>query len=769
MFEALVAENGLTGAVPKFTIIWFYCICKSNTFEVVQVLPMQIDLEAERKEILNRYRKLIKACKRRLEKGDKDIIRKAFEVAVEAHKEMRRKSGEPYIYHPISVAQICAEEIGLGTTGIVCALLHDTVEDTDLTLDDIQGLFGEKVAQIIDGLTKISGVVDQSSSMQAENFRKVLLTMSEDIRVILIKIADRLHNMRTLEHMKRDKQIKIASETLFLYAPLAHRLGLNAIKTELENLGLKYTDNDSYHDIETRLKESEPERKRFIQKFIEPLKEILTEQGFKFKIFGRPKSIFSIYNKMRTKHVAYEEIYDLFAIRIVIDSSAENEKSDCWKVYSIITDFYHPSPDRLRDWISTPKSNGYESLHTTVMGPQGKWVEVQIRTTRMDDMAENGYAAHWKYKDSAAEKENQFENWINRVREMLENPDPNALEFMDDFKLNLFADEMFVFTPKGDMKTLPVGATALDFAFEIHTKVGEHCIGAKVNHKLVPLSHELASGDQVEILTSNKQSPKDDWLNFVITAKAKSKIKSSLKEQRKKIAEDGKEIMQRKFERHKLSFDNNTINEFCNYLKLPSSQELFYRASLGNVDVKEIKDFVKHRQEGHKQRKQDTKIEQLVTSARGKTDMLVIGDDMQKLDYSLAPCCNPIPGDDVFGFITVSEGIKIHRVNCPNAIKLLSNYAYRVVKAKWTNDQLISFLAGLKITGTDEIGIVNNITKVISNENNVNMRSINFDTDDGLFEGTIMVFVHDTKHLNHLIDNLKKVKGVAKVERIDQK
>jgi GTP pyrophosphokinase len=730
---------------------------------------MQIDLEAERKEILNRYRKLIKACKRRLERGDKDIIRKAFEVAVEAHKEMRRKSGEPYIYHPISVAQICAEEIGLGTTGIVCALLHDTVEDTDLTLDDIQGLFGEKVAQIIDGLTKISGVVDQSSSMQAENFRKVLLTMSEDIRVILIKIADRLHNMRTLEHMKRDKQIKIASETLFLYAPLAHRLGLNAIKTELENLGLKYTDSDSFNDIANRLKESEPERKRFIQKFIEPLKEILSEQGFKFKIFGRPKSIYSIYNKMRTKHVAYEEIYDLFAIRIVIDSAAENEKSDCWKVYSIITDFYHPSPDRLRDWISTPKSNGYESLHTTVMGPQGKWVEVQIRTTRMDDLAENGYAAHWKYKDSAAEKENQFENWINRVREMLENPDPNALEFMDDFKLNLFADEMFVFTPKGDMKTLPVGATALDFAFEIHTKVGEHCIGAKVNHKLVPLSHELASGDQVEILTSNKQSPKDDWLNFVITAKAKSKIKSSLKDQRKKIAEDGKEIMHRKFERHRLSFDNNTINEFCNFLKLPSSQELFYRASLGNVDIKEIKDFVKHRQDGHKQRKQDTKIEQLVTSARGKTDMLVIGDDMQKLDYSIAPCCNAIPGDDVFGFITINEGIKIHRVNCPNAIKLLSNYAYRVVKAKWTNDQLISFLAGLKITGTDEIGIVNNITKVISNENNVNMRSINFDTDDGLFEGTIMVFVHDTKHLNHLIENLKKVKGVAKVERIDQK
>lgn len=731
---------------------------------------MQIDIEAEKKEILNRYKLLLKACKRRLEKGDKEILRKAFEVAVEAHKEMRRKSGEPYIYHPIAVAQICAEEIGLGTTGIVCALLHDTVEDTDLSLDDVKGLFGEKVAQIIDGLTKISGVIDNTSSIQAENFRKVLLTMSEDIRVILIKLADRLHNMRTLDHMKRDKQIKIASETLFLYAPLAHRLGLNAIKTELEDLSLRYTDTDAYTTIAAKLKESEPQRKKFIQKFIEPLKEILAEQGFHFKIFGRPKSIYSIYNKIKTKHVAFEEIYDLFAIRIVIDSPFEQEKSDCWKIYSIITDFYHPSPERLRDWISTPKSNGYESLHTTVMGPEGKWVEVQIRTTRMDDLAENGYAAHWKYKDSAADKESKLENWLLRIREMLENPDPNALEFIDDFKLNLFSDEMFVFTPKGDMKTLPVGATALDFAFEIHTKVGEHCIGAKVNHKLVPLSHELSSGDQVEILTSSKQVPKDDWLNYVITAKAKSKIKNSLKDQRKKIAEEGKEILKRKLERHKLDFSTQLINEFCNFLKLPSSQELYYRAALGNVDVKEIREFIKHKENPIKRsRKHETqKLEQLVTSARGKTDMLVIGDDLQKLDYKLAPCCNPIPGDDVFGFVTVGEGIKIHRVNCPNAIKLLSNYAYRVVKAKWVNDQLISFLAGLKITGTDELGIVNNITKIISNENNVNMRSINFDTDDGLFEGTIMVFVHDTKHLNHLIDNLKKVKGVSRVERIDE-
>jgi GTP pyrophosphokinase len=732
---------------------------------------MQIDIEAERKEILIRYKRLIKACKRRLEKGEKEIIRKAFEVAVEAHKEMRRKSGEPYIYHPITVAQICAEEIGLGATGIVCALLHDTVEDTDLSLDDVRGLFGEKVSQIINGLTKISGVIDNTTSIQAENFKKVLLTMSEDIRVILIKLADRLHNMRTLEHMKREKQIKIASETLFLYAPLANRLGLNAIKTELEDLGLKYTDLETYTDLENKLKETEPERKKFIQKFIDPLKEILIEQGFKLKIFGRPKSIYSINNKIKTKKVTFEEIYDLFAIRIVIDSPLEKEKLDCWNVYSIITDFYHPSPDRLRDWISSPKINGYESLHTTVMGPEGKWVEVQIRTNRMDDLAENGYASHWKYKDSFSEKESKLENWLIRIREMLENPDPDALEFIDDFKLNLFSDEMFVFTPKGDMKTLPVNSTALDFAFEIHTKVGEQCIGAKVNHKLVSLSYELKSGDQVEILTSGKQSPKEDWLNYVITAKAKSKIKDILKDQRKKVAKEGKEITERKFLEQNLQFSKQLISEFCNYLKLPSSHELFYRAALGNVDAQEIKDFIKYKETPIKKGKQNeiSKIDQLVTSARGKSDMLMIGDDLKKLDYNLSSCCNPIPGDDVFGFVTEMEGIKIHRVNCPNAVKLLSNYAYRVVRAKWVNDKLISFLAGLKITGTDEIGIVNNITNVISSENHVNMRAINFDTDGGVFEGTIMVYVHDTKHLNHLKSNLKKIKGVNRVERIDEK
>ena len=540
---------------------------------------MEIDIEVERKEILSRYKNLIKACKRRLEKGDKEIIRKAFEVSVEAHKEMRRKSGEPYIYHPIAVAQICAEEIGLGTTAIVCALLHDTVEDTDVTLDDIKGMFGDRVAQIIDGLTKISGVFDHTSSIQAENFRKMLLTLSEDVRVILIKLADRLHNMRTLDHMKRDKQMKIAGETLYLYAPLAHRLGLNAIKSELEDLGLKYTNEEWFKEVVQKLEETEPMRKKFIKNFIDPLNDILKEQGFKFKIFGRPKSIYSIYNKIKNKGVQFEEIYDLFAIRIVIDTPMDKEKSDCWKIYSIITDFYHPNPDRLRDWISTPKSNGYESLHTTVMGPEGKWVEVQIRTVRMDELAEMGYAAHWKYKESAAEKENNLEVWLRRIREMLDNPDPNALEFIDDFKLNLFADEIFLFTPTGEMRSLPLTATALDFAFEIHTKVGEQCIGAKVNHKLVPLSYQLKSGDQVEILTSNKQFPKDDWINYVVTARAKSKIKSALKENRRKVAEGGKDILEKKFNKCKLDYTTQNLKEFVTFLKLPSSSELFYRAA----------------------------------------------------------------------------------------------------------------------------------------------------------------------------------------------
>ncbi len=734
----------------------------------------KMDLEEEKKEILNRYRHLLKACRRKLEKGDKQLIRKAFNISLEAHRDMRRKSGEPYIFHPLAVAHICAEEIGLGTTSIVCALLHDVVEDTDLTLDDIKGMFGDKVAKIIDGLTKISGVFDQTSSLQAENFRKMLLTLSDDIRVILIKLADRLHNMRTLDSMKRDKQLKIASETLYLYAPLAHRLGLNAIKTEMEDLGLKYTEPDVFHSIQQKLKDTEPERKRYINKFILPIKEILEEQGFKAKVYGRPKSIFSINNKMKNKIVPFEEVYDIFAIRIITSSKTEDEKADCWRIYSIVTDFYHPSPDRLRDWISTPKANGYESLHTTVMGPDGKWVEVQIRSERMDEVAEKGYAAHWKYKDTGTES--QLDEWIRRIRELLESPEENAMDFIDDFKLNLFAEEIFTFTPKGEMRTLPVNSTALDFAFDIHTKVGEKCIGAKVNHKLVPLSYQLKSGDQVEIITSGKQLPKEDWLGFVVTARAKSKIKNALKEAKKKVAEEGREMLERKFDHLKLDFTVQNIQDIVHYFKLPSSQELFYKVAVGSINLKHIKDFHKDKIKGvlksktaHKKKEAPSPntLEHIVSSVRGKSDMLVLGENLDKIDYKLSPCCNPIPGDDVFGFITINEGIKIHRVTCPNAVQLMSNYAYRIVKAKWTGQEMISFLAGIRVTGIDDVGIVNNITKIISNELNVNMRSISFDSNDGIFEGTIMVFVHDTNHLTGLMKKLKKVKGVLNVNRTD--
>lgn len=730
---------------------------------------LNIDLEQEKKEILKRYRELLKASRRRMEKGDKLQIRKAFELAAEAHKEMRRKSGEPYIYHPIAVAHICAEEIGLGTTSIICALLHDVVEDTEITLEEISSMFGEKVAKIIDGLTKISGVFDQTSSLQAENFRKMLLTLSDDVRVILIKLADRLHNMRTLRSMKRDKQQKIASETLYLYAPLAHRLGLNAIKTELEDLGLKFTEPEVFESITQKLKETEPERKKYIDKFIDPIKEILDEQGFKAKVFGRPKSVYSVWNKMKTKGVPFEEIYDLFAIRIVTDSEFEKEKTDCWKIYSIITDFYHPSPERLRDWISMPKANGYESLHTTVMGPEGKWVEVQIRSSRMDEIAEKGYAAHWKYKGSLAES--QLDDWIKKIRELLESPEENAMDFIDDFKLNLFAEEIFAFTPKGEMKTLPINSTALDFAFDIHTKVGEQCIGAKVNHKLVPLSYKLKSGDQVEVITSSKQTPKEDWLNYVVTARAKSKIKNALKEERRKVAEMGKEILMRKLSHIKINLNNQVANELTSFYKLNSSLDLYYRVGKGTIDFRLLKEYAENRSKysGKVQPRPDSSsLEELVTIARGKSDMLVLGENLQKIDYKLSSCCNPIPGDDVFGFITINEGIKIHRTNCPNAIQLMSNYAYRIVKAKWTNQEMISFLAGIKIIGFDEVGIVNNITKIISNDMNVNMRSISFDSTDGTFEGTIMVFVQDTDHLTQLTENLKKVPGVLNVYRIDQ-
>lgn len=730
-----------------------------------------IDIEAENKEIRKRYRALLRACKPTMQRGDKQMIRKAFDLALDSHKEMRRKSGEPYIFHPIAVAQIAAEEIGLGTTSIVCALLHDVVEDTNITLDEIEQMFGKKVRRIIDGLTKISGIFDPNSSMQAENFRKMLLTLADDVRVILIKLADRLHNMRTMEFMARDKQLKIASETSYLYAPLAHRLGLYAIKSELEDLSMKFTDPDTYKFIARKLNEKKAEREKFIADFIEPVQEILREQGISAQIFGRPKSIHSIWSKMRKKSIPFEEVYDLFAIRIVIDTDDEREKTECWKVYSIVTDLYRPNPDRLRDWVSSPKGNGYESLHTTVMGPRGQWVEVQIRTSRMNEIAEKGFAAHWKYKESNSDS--GLDQWIKKIRDVLSNPEQNALDFVDDFKMNLFSDEIFIFTPKGALIQLPNEATALDFAFEIHSDIGATCIGAKVNHKLVPLSHVLQNGDQVEIITSTKQTPKEDWLNFVVTAKAKSKIRSSLKEERRRVAEDGKEILERKLKTLKITYNTDNINKIANFLKFSSSQDLFYNVAKGLVDIKQLREFVAHEKNNDatlstQNTQFNNHIGGLVEKFNKKDqDTLLIGDDLQQIDYTLAPCCNPIPGDDVFGFLTVNDGIKIHRTSCPNASKLMANYGYRIMKARWTSKNDVSFLTGLRIVGIDDVGLVNKLTTVISQEFNVNIRSLSITSNEGIFEGNIMVFVNDIAQLESLMKTLKQVQGITTVSRYE--
>ena len=550
-----------------------------------------VDLEIENKEIINRYRALLRACNDKTDKKDKKEIRKAFNLAVKAHENIRRKSGEPYILHPIAVAHICAKEIGLGTTSIICALLHDVVEDTNYTIEDINKLFGNKIASIIDGLTKISDVFDQKVSLQAENFRKMLLTLSDDVRVILIKLADRLHNMRTLDAMSKQQKLKIASETLYLYAPLAHRLGLYPIKTELEDLGLKFTKPEIYKAISLKLNETKISRNRYIKKFSLPIKNVLKNEGLKTTIKGRPKSIYSIRQKILHKKVNFDNIFDKFAIRIIVDSDIQNEKSDCWKIYSIVTDFYRPNPDRLRDWISTPKVNGYESLHTTVMGDEGKWVEVQIRSKRMDEIAEKGYAAHWHYKNEGI-KTSGLDIWISKISALLENPESNAIEFIDDFKLNLFSGEIYVFTPKGDLKTLPKGSTALDFAFEIHTQIGMTCLGVKVNGKLVPLSHILSSGDQVEIITSKKQSPRKDWLRFVATSQARSKIKSALKKEEKIIAELGKELAERKLRHLRIKLNRNTEDELIKHFKSSSSQDLYFQFGNGQISNPEIKEFV---------------------------------------------------------------------------------------------------------------------------------------------------------------------------------
>ncbi len=725
------------------------------------------------KTVLRLYKQLLRNSKPFLKDGDTKVIKKAFEVAHEAHEGMKRKSGEPYITHPLEVALIVVNEIGLGTTSIVCALLHDVVEDTEWEVEDIEREFGEKVAQIIEGLTKIKGVFEFGTTEQAENFRKMLLTLSDDVRVILIKLADRLHNMRTMESMPRHKQLRTASETMYLYAPLAHRLGLYALKSELEDLYLKYSDNEIYDSITSKLAKSKDVRERFIRIFSSPIKKDLSNMGLKFSIKARTKSIYSIAQKMRKQEIPFEQVYDLFAIRIILDIPMEDEKAACWKTYSAVTDHYQPNPKRLRDWVSTAKANGYESLHTTVMSKTGQWVEVQIRTQRMDDIAERGFAAHWKYKDVGVTKNSdRIQEWLDEVRKSLENKDLSALDFMDEFRNNLFEEEVFIFTPNGELKVFPRGSTSLDFAFSIHTQLGLNCLGAKVNGKLHPLSYELKSGDQVEILSSDKQKPSRDWLRFVKTSRAKHKIKVALKEAEKTIASEGKEILVRKLRQLKLDHTEENLIPLFRYYNVNNSFELHYKIGKGLIEPKQIKEAFKAKSASKKaemgQISDASSFKTEVKKIRDTdTDMLLIGEDMEHIDYTLAVCCNPIEGDDVFGFVTVSDGIKIHRTNCPNALKLMSNYGYRIVKAKWTKQQELAFLAGVQLTGADRVGLISDVTEVISNNHKVNMRTITVSAEDGMFHGKILLFVNDTKHLHTLIENMSNIDGMISVERFD--
>jgi GTP diphosphokinase / guanosine-3',5'-bis(diphosphate) 3'-diphosphatase len=740
---------------------------------------IEIDFEAERIEILKRYKKLLKSAKPLLEDGDAKLIKHAFSISATAHKDMRRKSGEPYIYHPIAVAQICVDEIGLGTTSIIAALLHDVVEDTDMELKDIEKIFGKKVSTIIDGLTKIAGTFDYGSSQQAENFRKMLLTLSEDIRVILIKLADRLHNMRTLGSMQRDKQLKIASETLYLYSPLAHRLGLHAIKTELEDLCLKYTEPPVYKDIARKLKDTKVSRSRFVSNFIKPIEESLKTYKLKYQIKGRPKSIYSIYNKIKKSNIPFEEIYDLFAIRIILDVPSEFEKSACWQVYSMVTDHYKPNPDRLKDWISTPKSNGYESLHTTVMSDPGQWVEVQIRSLRMDEIAEKGFAAHWKYKGNDTRTGATFDNWLSQVREALESQDKSrsAVEMVDDIRASLYNEEVFVFTPKGKLIVLKEGATALDFAFEIHSEVGVHCIGAKVNQKLVPLSYKLNNGDQIEVLTAAKQKPSVDWLRFVGTTKAKARIKDFIKEENRRYVTDGRDLVEHRLKLMHLDLTLEVINQLRAYFNSKDSNDLFYRFGKSYLQIDELKRWKSDR-EMHIRKQSEKVISKQITDAKTfakeikkahggqkDADTLLIGEDMDKIDYTLARCCNPIDGDDVFGFVTVNEGIKVHRTLCPNATELLSRHGDRVIKAQWVSVIGTSFTVELIIRGTDRMGLVNDVTKIISTELRVNIVTLTIGVKDGIFEGKITLMVHDAHHFEGLVSRLEEVDGVVEVNR----
>lgn len=730
------------------------------------------EISIENKKIAQEYKELLRISYRALSDDDKILIRKAFETAVDAHKDQRRKSGEAYIFHPIAVAKIVASEIGLDATSIAAALLHDVVEDTDFTLHDMEDMFGVVVARIVEGLTKISHLEhDKDVSLQAENFRKMLLTLNDDIRVIIIKIADRLHNMQTMDSMREDKQVKIASETLYIYAPLAHRIGLYNIKTELEDLSLKYTEPDIYKNILNKIKDSKEEQDLYIKDFSKVIADTLDKENLAYEIKGRPKSIFSIRKKILKQNVTFDEIYDKFAIRIIYKSSPEEEKFLAWKIYSIVTDHFRPNPIRLRDWISSPKSTGYEALHITVMGPKGRWVEVQIRSERMNEIAEKGYAAHYKYKHGAKQEDENLEQWLNKLQEALENSEANAVDFVEQFKLNLYSKEIFVFTPKGDLKSLPKGSSPLDFAFSIHTEIGLKTRGAKVNGKLVPLSHKLKSGDQVDIITSENIKPNNNWLDYANTARAKSKIKNALKEERKKLAEEGKAILARKLRSLKVPYSKQTINELVRFFKLKTSLDLFYRVGIGTIDNIALKQYNASRSNAlvsffkNKIRKpsisEDLNKEEITTNF----DLLVFGKEEDKLEYKLANCCNPIPGDPVFGFVTVNEGIKVHKKDCPNAIQLQSNYAYRIISAKWIDSSQEEFRAVINLNGLDNLGLVSEITKEISNNLHVNMRNISFDSHDSVFQGKITVIVKNKTILKKLMTRLKKINGIDKVTR----
>jgi len=732
------------------------------------------DIELEKKALAKEYKELLKISYQTLSGDDKKLIRKAFNFAVDAHEHQRRISGEAYIFHPIAVAKIVAHEIGSDAISIAAALIHDVVEDnSNYSIQNIKKEFGKNIARIVDGLTKISNLSTKADiSHQAENYRKMLLTLSEDVRVIIIKIADRLHNMQTLSVMPLEKQIKKASETLYIYAPLAHRIGLYNIKTELEDLGLKYTDPETYDDISKKLIENKKDQDNYIRKFNQTISKSLNKEKLKYVIKGRSKSIYSIRNKMIKQGVSFEEVYDKFAVRIIYKSNIKNEKFLAWKIYSIVTDHFTPNPIRLRDWISAPKSTGYEALHITVVGPKSRWVEVQIRSEKMNEIAEKGYAVHYRYKQKNERSDDSLDAWINKLQEALENPDPNAVDFVEQFKLNLYAKEIFVFTPQGELKSLPVDATPLDFAFAIHTEVGLKTRGGKINGKLVPLNTKLKSGDRVEILTSEKIRPNANWMDYATTARAKSKIKSALNAEKKDLAKEGKEKLRRKLKQLRLTLNDRMITELQKFFKLSTSLDLFYRVGINTIDNAMIKKFASSRSNvfisyiknkiRRKPQDKDPEKEEITK----KYDLLVFGNDEEKLDYTISTCCSPIPGDNVFGFITIKDGIKIHKKNCPNALRMQSNYDYRILKAKWIDSTQEEFTVSIDLTGIDKIGLLNNITNVISENMNMNIRKLNLETDGGIFKGTIIISVKTNNLVNKVIEKLKKLNGIEKVKRL---